>query len=61
MQFVNFIGLDLGQGVQEPPAVLHTLMIRMDERQVDLLWRGAVSYDGPDSLSELKKMDLVIL
>jgi hypothetical protein len=54
------IGLDIGQGVQEPPVVLHTVMIRLDERQVDLLWRGAVSYAGLDSLSELKKMDIEI-
>ena len=54
------IGLDLGKGVQEPQAVLHTVMIRMEERQLDLVWRGAVPYSGPDSLPELKKMDVLI-
>lgn len=54
------IGLDLGQGVQEPPVVLHTVMIRMEDRQVDLLWRGAVTYPGPDWLPEMKKMEVLI-
>ena len=38
------IGLDIGEGVQEPDVVLHTVMIDMDEAQVDLVWRGAVPY-----------------
>jgi hypothetical protein len=54
------IGIDLGQGVHEPQVVLHTIMIRMDERQVDLVWRAAAPYAGPDSLPELKKMDVLI-
>jgi hypothetical protein len=54
------IGLDLGQGVQDPPVVLHTVMIRMDDRQVDLVWRGAVPYKGPDWLPEMKKMEVSI-
>lgn len=54
------IGLDLGEGVQEPQVVLHTVMIRMEERQVDLVWRGAVPYRGPDWLPEMKKMEILI-
>jgi hypothetical protein len=54
------IGLDLGEGVKEAQVVLHTVMIRMEERQVDLVWRGAVPYAGPDSLPKLKKMDVLI-
>jgi hypothetical protein len=54
------IGLDIGQGVEEPKVVLQTVMIRMEDRQVDLIWRGAVSYPGPDWLPEMKKMDLLI-
>jgi hypothetical protein len=54
------IGLDLGKGVQEPPVVLHTVMIRVDERQVDLVWRGAVPYPGPDWLPEMKKMEALL-
>lgn len=54
------IGLDIGDGVQEPPVVLQTVMIRMDDRQVDLVWRGAVPYRGPDWLPEMRKMEVSI-
>src|SRR5262249_721553 len=45
--------VDIGKGVQEPQIALHTVMIRMDDRQVDLLWRGAVPYPGPDWLPKM--------
>jgi hypothetical protein len=54
------IGLDIGDGVQEPEVALHTVMIRMDEEQVDLVWRGAVPYRGPDWLPEMRKMNVLI-
>ncbi|MDQ1329527.1 MAG: hypothetical protein QG641_2818 [Candidatus Poribacteria bacterium] len=54
------IGLDIGMGVQEPEVFLHTVMIRAEERQVDLVWRGAVPYPGRDWLPEMKKMDVFI-
>jgi hypothetical protein len=54
------IGLDIGEGVQEPDVALHTVMIRLDERQVDMVWRGAVPYRGPDWLPEMRKMDVLI-
>jgi hypothetical protein len=54
------IGLDIGEGVQEPPVVLHTVMIRMDEGQVDLVWRGAVEYPGPDWLPQMRRMDVLV-
>ena len=54
------IGLDLGMGMQEPPVVLHTVMIRMEDRQVDLVWRAAVPYPGPDWLPEMRKMEVRI-
>ena len=54
------VGLDIGQGVQEPEVVLHTLQIRMEDRQVDLVWRAAVPYPGRDWLPEMKKMELLI-
>ncbi len=55
------IGLDIGVGIQEPPVMLHTVMIRMQDWQVDMVWRGAVSYPGPDWLPEMKKMEVIIL
>jgi hypothetical protein len=54
------VGLDIGKGVQEPEVVLHTVLIRMEDRQVDLVWRGAVPYPGRDWLPEMKKMEVLI-
>ena len=54
------LGLDIGSGVQEPSVVLHTVMIRMDDRQVDLVWRGAFPYPGPDWLPQMRKMDVSV-
>jgi hypothetical protein len=54
------IGLDLGSGVQGPPVVLHTVMIRQEEQQVDLVWRAAVPYPGPDWLPQMRKMEVLI-
>jgi len=54
------IGVDIGGGVQQPEVVLHTVMIRMEDRQVDLVWRGAIPYAGPDSLPDLKKMEVEV-
>jgi hypothetical protein len=53
------LGLDIGSGVQEPQAVLQTVMIRMEDRQVDLVWRGAVHYPGPDWLPQMRKMEVL--
>jgi hypothetical protein len=54
------IGLDIGEGVHEPEVALHTVMIHMDEGQVDLVWRGAVAYRGPDWLPEMPKTELLV-
>jgi hypothetical protein len=54
------LGLDVGDGVHEPNVVLHTVMVHLEERQVDLVWRGAIPYRGPDWLPEMKRMDLII-
>jgi hypothetical protein len=54
------VGIDIGEGVYEPEIVLHTVMIDLDQSCVDLVWRGAVPYQGPDWLPEMRKMDLQI-
>ena len=54
------LGLDLGSGVQEPAVVMHTVMIRMEDRQVDVLWRGAMPYPGPDWLPQMRKMEVLV-
>jgi hypothetical protein len=53
------MGLDIGDGVQEPEVVLHTVMVRMEEWQVDLVWRGAAPYPGPDWLPQMRKMEVL--
>jgi len=54
------IGLDIGGGVQEPEVALHTVQIRVEERQMDLVWRGAAPYPGLDWLPEMKKLEVAI-
>lgn len=54
------LGLDIGEGVSEPAAVLQTVMIRMEEGQIDLVWRGAVPYRGPDWLPEMRKLEVFV-
>lgn len=54
------IGLDIGEGTEEPDVVLHTVTIRMEDREVDLVWRGAVGYPGPDWLPEMTRMEVTI-
>ena len=54
------IEIDIGFGASELQVVLHTLTIRSEDRQVDLVWRGSVTYPGPDWLPEMKKLDIHI-
>ena len=48
--------LDIGLGQNELEVVLHTVCVRVEDRQVDLLWRGAHEYPGTDWLPEMKRM-----
>jgi hypothetical protein len=50
------MSLDIGLGIQELLVVLHTVCIRMEDMQVDLVWRGAHPYPGIDWLPEMKRM-----
>ena len=51
------IVLDIGMGENTLPPVLHTVCIRPDEREVDLVWRGAHPYPGIEWLPEMKRLD----
>lgn len=55
------IGLDIGQGMKTTPARLHTVMIRLDERQIDLVWRSGFPYPGRDWLPQMQKMEVTVL
>jgi len=50
------IMLDIGLGENELKVDLHTVCIRTEDMQVDMVWRGAHEYPGTDWLPEMKKM-----
>ena len=50
------ISLDIGLGENELDVVLHTLCVRVEDMQLDLVWRGAHEYPGTDWLPEMKRM-----
>lgn len=54
------IGLDIGNGLERTEPVIHTVLIHMEERRVDLVWRGAIPYPGPDWLVEMRKLEIDI-
>ena len=54
------IGLDIGAGIVTAEVVLHTVQIRMEDRELDLVWRAAVPYPGREWLPQMRRMDLVI-
>ena len=54
------VSLNIGQGVETPNSVLQTVMIRMDDLEVDLVWRAAIHYEGIDWLPKMKTMELII-
>jgi hypothetical protein len=54
------IGLDLGTGPSELTAVLHTVSVRVEDMQVDMIWRGAHEYPGRDWLPQMKTLEATI-
>jgi len=54
------ISIDIGEGPRQPTVEMHTVMIHMEARQVDLVWRGAIPYQGLDWLQHMKKLEIVI-
>ena len=54
------ISIDIGSGPNQPAVELHTVMIHMDEAKLDLVWRGAIPYQGLDWLPQMKKLEIVI-
>jgi hypothetical protein len=51
------ISLDVGGGEQPLAAVLHTVTLRVEDREVDLVWRGAFEYPGPDWIPKMTKLE----
>ncbi|MEI7685422.1 MAG: DUF2169 domain-containing protein [Planctomycetota bacterium] len=54
------ITLDLGDGPKEVKVEMHTVQIRTGENEIDLVWRAAFPYPGPDWLPEMKKADVTV-
>ncbi len=54
------IGLDIGGGMETLETVIQTVLVRMEEQQIDIVWRGALAYPGRDWLVQLRKMDVQI-
>jgi hypothetical protein len=50
------IGLDLGQGMQPLEPKLHTVSIRPDDQELDLIWRGAQTYAGYSWLPKMTRL-----
>jgi len=50
------IGLDLGQGMKPLEPHLHTVSIRPDDLEVDLVWRGAQTYPGYSWLANMTRL-----
>jgi hypothetical protein len=50
------ITLDIGLGERELEPVLHTVCIRSEEMQMDLVWRGAHEYPGVEWLPQMRRM-----
>jgi hypothetical protein len=48
--------LDIGEGEKQLDARLHTISIRPDDLEVDLIWRGAYPYEGYDWWPHSKRL-----
>jgi hypothetical protein len=54
------IGIDIGRGLQWPQTVLHTVQIRLVERELDMVWRTALPYPGRDWLPQMKRLHIEV-
>jgi hypothetical protein len=50
------ISLDIGLGERELEARLHTVSIRPDDLEMDLVWRGACAYEGYGWLPRMTRL-----
>lgn len=54
------IVIDIGLGEQQPPPKLHTVSIRPDDLEVDLIWRAAIPYEGFAWLPKMKRLHVEV-
>jgi len=53
--------LDISRGEERPEVRLHTVSIRPDDREVDLVWRAATVYDGYAWLPKMTRLHAEVL
>lgn len=54
------IRLDIGDGAMEAEVALQTVFVRLEELEMDLVWRAAFRYPGLDWLPRLRRMHVEI-
>jgi len=54
------IEIDIGSGAKEPDVVLHTVQIRLEERELDMVWRAAIDYPGRDWLPQMRRLVVAV-
>ncbi len=54
---VPTISLDIGQGSQELEPALQTVVIDMENKTLQMVWRGAMEYGGVEELGMLRKIE----
>jgi hypothetical protein len=52
--------MNIGLGERELEPFLHTVCIRVEDRQVDLVWRGAHEFPGLDWLPEMRQLNVEV-
>ena len=50
------ITLGFGRGENNLESVLHTAQVRVEERRLDMIWRGAVRHPGIEWMPEMKRL-----
>jgi hypothetical protein len=50
------ITLDIGRGEEQPPPRLHTVSIRPDDGELDLIWGAASTYEGYEWLPKMTRL-----
>lgn len=50
------IALDIGHGEERLNSVLHTVSIRPEENELDLIWRGDLVYEGYGWLNKMQRL-----
>jgi hypothetical protein len=53
--------LDIGRGEEQPPVKLHTVSIRVEDRELDLVWRAATAYEGYTWLPKMTRLHAEVL